>query len=188
MSKRGRGICPNCQHQYANKYKPENCECGAYLGGKFVPKQLKKAPAPDAVEIIKNVFSTKTSSRNDRCLVTREGQQWICLHANCLKDRAVFVSSGKAERFACKHVDQVKKGNVSKALDTWTPKRTDVDQYEAGQTIQAEIQKVVDGLEPNLPAVITVCERTDSLYTAHPRQLTPWVTAMSEKRRKLCFV
>ena len=37
--------------------------------------------------------------------------------------RAVFVSLGKAERFACKHVDQVKKGTVSKALDTLMPKK-----------------------------------------------------------------
>lgn len=74
------------------------------------------------------------------------------------------MSLGKAERFACKHADQVKKGNVSKALDTWTPKWIDIDQYEAGQTIQAEIKKVVDGLEPNLPAVFTVCEDRFLVY------------------------
>lgn len=164
MSKRGRGACPMCQHQYANKYKPEHCECGAYLGGKYAPKQQKKTPAPDAVEIINNVFSTKTSSRNDRCLVTREGLQWICLHAKCLKDRATFVSSGNAEGFACKHINQAKNGNVCKPLDHWTPKSTDIDQYEAGQMVQADMRKVVDGLNPSTPAVITVCEDRFLVY------------------------
>ena len=66
MSKRGKGTCPMCQQQYANKCKPEYCPCGAYLGEQYVPKKKKRMYAPEAVEIVTNVFSAKTSSKNDR--------------------------------------------------------------------------------------------------------------------------
>ena len=169
MSKRGKGTCLSCQHEYANKYKPEFCECGFYYGGKYVPsaaaaKKAKSIPFPDAVEVITNVYSSKTSSRNDRCLTVREGLNWICLHPDCLKNRAVFVSGERAEMFACKHVNLVKSGPVSKPLDIWTPTDFDIGNYEAGDIVQTQMKKVVESLKTAYPAVITVCEDRFVVY------------------------
>jgi len=105
MSKGGKVICSSCQHEYTNKYKPEFSQCGGkYVGRKYVPSTANKAktiPIPDAVKVITNVFSTKTSSRNDHSLTVREGLNWICLHPDCLKNRAAFVSVERAEIFPC---------------------------------------------------------------------------------------
>lgn len=164
MSKRGKGTCTMCRQQYANKYKPEYCPCGAFLGGQYVPQKKKKMSAPEAVEIIRNVFSAKTSSRNDRCLVVREGEEWICLHGNCLKDRATFVSAGNAEGFACKHINLLKTGTVAKPVDVWTPATLEIDSYDGGPTVQTRLKDVVQGLSPTQPAVITVCENRFVVY------------------------
>ena len=112
MSKRGKGTCATCQQQYGNRNKPAYCSCGAYLGGHFIPKKKKIISAPEVVQLVRNIYSAKTSSRNDRCLVMKEGQQWICLRANCLRDRAAFVSSGNADGFACNHINLARKGAV----------------------------------------------------------------------------
>ena len=169
MSKRGKGTCSSCQHEYANKYKPEFCQCGFYLGGRYVPsaaatEKAKTVPIPDAVEVITNIFSTKTSSRNDRCLTVTEGLNWICLHPDCLKNRAAFVSAERAEMFACKHVNLVKSGPVSKPLDIWTPTDFDIGNYEAGEIVQREMEKVVKSVNTCSPAVITVCEDRFVVY------------------------
>ena len=169
MPKRGKGTCSSCQHEYANKYKPEFCICGSYLGGKYVPstaaaKKAKTVPIPDAVKVITNVFSTKTSSRNDRCLIVREGLNWVCLHPDCLKNRAAFVSAERAEMFACKHVNLAKSGPISKPLDIWTPTDFDIGNYEAGEIVQTEMKKVVQSIKTGSPAVITVCEDRFVVY------------------------
>ena len=158
MSKRGKGTCATCQQQYGNRNKPAYCSCGAYLGGHFIPKKKKIISAPEVVQLVRNIYSAKTSSRNDRCLVMKEGQQWICLRANCLRDRAAFVSSGNADGFDCNHINLARKGAVSKPTDIWTPTESDIESYEGGQSVQTELKRVVQGLTPPQPAVITVCE------------------------------
>jgi len=145
MSKRGKGTCAICQQQYGNRNKPTYCSCGAYLGGHSIPEKKK-------------IISAKTSSRNDRCLVMKEGKQWIYLCANCLRDRAAFVTSGYADGFACNHINLARKGTVSKPTNIWTPTESDIDNYEGGQSVQTQLKSVVQGLTPPQPAVITVCE------------------------------
>lgn len=82
MSKRGKGTCTICQQQYGNRNKPAYCSCRAYLGEHFISKKKKIISAPEVVELLRNIYSAKPSSRNDRCLVMKEGKQWICLRAN----------------------------------------------------------------------------------------------------------
>ena len=158
MSKRGKGTCTICQQQYGNRNKLAYCSCGAYLGGHFISKKKKIISAPEVVELLRNIYSAKPSSRNDRCLVMKEGKQWICLRANCLRDTAAFVSSGNADGFACNHINLARKSTVSKPTDIWTPTESDIDNYESGQSVQTQLKSVVQGLTPPQLAVITVCE------------------------------
>ena len=63
--------------------EPQNCsKCGYELGGS-VPAKVPKLSCPSAVRIHKDLFSVKTSFRDDRCFVLKEGDFWICLCPEC---------------------------------------------------------------------------------------------------------
>ena len=111
-TKRGFGECPQCRHAFSNRWKPANCaECGFHLGGTKEPASKKpKICCPSAVVVISTeestIISTKTSTRDDRCFVLKEGDSVFCTHKDCMNVRASFVSSGRSKDFSCKHSDQ----------------------------------------------------------------------------------
>ena len=43
-----------------------------------------------AVHVHEELFSVRTSSRDDRCFVLKEGDFWICLHPECKNLRAMY--------------------------------------------------------------------------------------------------
>ena len=107
-TKRGFGSCPQCGHSYVTRRKPPNCEeCGYDLGGTNQPAPKKpKRNCPSAVLFVgSSHFSCKTSTKDDRCFVIKEGESVFCTQQQCMDVRATFVSSGRAENFSCKHSD-----------------------------------------------------------------------------------
>ena len=113
-TKRGFGECPQCKGTYSTRWKPANCHgCGFFLGGSKEPATKKpKSCCPAAVVVIAteemSIFSAKTSTRDDRCFVMKEGDMYFCSHKDCITVRATFVSSGRAASFNCKHSDECK--------------------------------------------------------------------------------
>ena len=70
-SGRGQGACPNCSTTYSSRWKPSNCsKCGFELGGSATVSKAQKMCCPPAVNICGGLYSIRTSSRDDRCLVT----------------------------------------------------------------------------------------------------------------------
>ena len=82
-SNRGQGSCPQCRSPYSSRWKPPNCsKCGYELGGSASAK-VTKLSCPLAVSVHVELFSSRTSPRDDRCFVLKEGDFWICLHTEC---------------------------------------------------------------------------------------------------------
>lgn len=172
MSGRGKGACPQCSLPYANRYKPDFCSCGFQLGGSFEPKTKKRKineGNTEVVEVLPRVYSTKSSTRNDRCIVTKTTDNlWICLHKDCLKMRATFVLANNPKAFNCDHVALVERGPVSEPQDTWTPTEANITSFtECSETVKADIKRVVDSLKPDQPIVISVCENKYLVF-GHP--------------------
>lgn len=105
-SNRGQGSCPNCTMVYFNRSKPVECSnCGYHLEGSATAK-MPKFSFPVAVHIHGGLYSVRTSTRDDRCFVYKECDNWICLHSKC-KDIAMYVSSNRTGEFSCQHLKHV---------------------------------------------------------------------------------
>ena len=70
---------------------------------------MPKLSCPLAVRVHGHgdLFSTRTSTRDDRCFVLKEGDFWICLHTECKNLRAMYVSSNRPADFTCSHIKSV---------------------------------------------------------------------------------
>ena len=103
-SNRGQGSCPNCATVYFNRSKPVECSnCGYHLGGSAAAK-MPKLSCPVADHIHGGLYSLRTSTRDDRCFVYKECDNWICLHSKCKDIRAMYVSSNRTDEFSCQHL------------------------------------------------------------------------------------
>jgi len=113
-TKRGFGECSRCKSTYSTRWKPAKCQrCGFHLDGMKEPATKKpKSCCPGAVVVLAtkemSIFSARTSTRDDRCFVMKEGDMFFCSHKDCMTVRATFVSSGCAASFSCKHSDECK--------------------------------------------------------------------------------
>ena len=72
-----------------------------------MPAKVPKLSCPPAVHVHEDLFSVRTSSRDDRCFVLKEGDFRICLHQDCKNLRATYVSSDRPAEFVCLHVKLV---------------------------------------------------------------------------------
>ena len=109
-TKRGFGECPQCWLSYFNRRKPPNCEKFVYHPGgtneSSRPPKKPKRNFPSAVFFVgSSHFSRKTSTKDDRCFVIKEGDSVFCSQQQCMDVRATFVSSGLAANSSCKHTD-----------------------------------------------------------------------------------
>ena len=111
-SNRGQGSCPQCRSPYSSR---STCStCGYELGGSTSAK-VPKLSCPLAVRVYGDLFPpTRTSIRNDRCFVLKEGDFWICLHTECKNLRVMYVSSNRPADFTCSHIIKV-------CQTAWTP-------------------------------------------------------------------
>lgn len=149
MSQRGRGCCPNCAAQYYNRYKPSKCAmCGFALGGTFEPSVKKVKYSPGAVEIFKGIYSVKTSTRDDRCFVTTDGNIWFCSHESCKIARSVNHNSSRLADFSCGHIDEVKVGNKSTPLAIFKP---DLHKFVCSEALRNSIRDILNAAESTQP-------------------------------------
>ena len=156
MSQRGRGCCPNCEAQYFNRYKPSKCAmCGFALGGTFEPSVKKVKYSPRAVEIFQGIYSVKTSTRDDRCFVTTDGNVWFCSHESCKVARSVNHNSSRLADFSCDHIDEVKVGNKSTPLAIFKP---DLPKLVCSEALRSSLQDILNAAESTQPTAIQVCD------------------------------
>ena len=152
---------PKCQTSYSTRWKPVNCkECGFYLGGSKEPATKKtKSCCPSAVVVTSTVemslISTKTSTRDDRCFVFKEGDSVFCTHKECMNVRATFVSSGRASDFVCKHADQCRDAVTPQKVFELTTQK--IDSY-SGDGSSKELLTELLGAESSLAAVVQVSD------------------------------
>ena len=142
---------------YTNRYRPELCNsCGLLLGGTFVPKHPKrpKLHIPLCSSIVVgpwSVYSCKSSTRDDRCLVikdlTKDRPSVVCLNQKCKETRAVMVNSNASDLFTCEHIKTIESavnpGNKFLAIPN-------LQAYQGGETVKSELLRL-EGLSGDLP-------------------------------------
>ena len=147
MSQRGRGCCPSCKAEYFNRTKPPNCTmCGFALGGTFEPSKKKVKYSPRAVEISENIYSIKTSTKDDRCFVTTDGSLWFCSVENCKIARSVKLNSSQLANFSCPHIDEVVKSNCQLSLPV-AYLRPNLESFVASESLKTCIKEVINGAQ-----------------------------------------
>lgn len=107
---RGTAKCSQCGHSYSTARKPKRCaNCEFELGGSYVPKP--KVCMPECVIVYRegndSLYSIKSSTRDDRCLVLVEGENCLCYQEACKQQRAIYVSSNTKRPFSCKHSEKI---------------------------------------------------------------------------------
>ena len=143
-TKQGFDQCPECQNLYSMHWKPVPCkECGFHVAGTKEPRAEM------------SVITTKTSTRDDRCFVMKEGDSVFCMHKECMNVCATFVSSGRASDFVCKHSDQYRDVvPVQKLFELTTEKMATYNRDSASKELLTELL----GSESNLAVVVQVSD------------------------------
>ena len=163
-SKRGKGSCPGCGEEYACRYKPEKCsKCGYDLGGLFEPKNAKhsKKCNPDVVRVTPEIFSVKTSKKDDQCFVVREGNNNICLHKNCKELRASYSATASLQTFKCKHVNDIDTFPSANPLNVYFLDEEIILNYLGDSSAKKTLSDLLDIIPTDHPSVSRV---TDSSY------------------------
>ncbi|KXJ09785.1 HMG domain-containing protein 3 [Exaiptasia diaphana] len=162
-TRRGKGSCPKCGTDYPCRYKPEKCsKCDFHLGGSFQPKKPKRAKAccPDVVEVVsQSIYSVKTSSKDDRCFVVKEGKDVICLHNDCKMLRSSRLASGQLEKFICKHVELIN----STALDppeVYFLSKSSIDTYSGGESAKSMLMELLKSVPEKQPSIVRASEKS----------------------------
>lgn len=147
---------------YTNRYKPEHCSsCGLLLGGTFIPKHPKRPkldiPLSSCVVLGPwSVYSCKTSTHDDRCLVikdlTNDRPSVVCLNQKCKETRAVMVNSNASDLFICEHIKTIESavnlGNQFLAIPN-------VQEYQGDESVKSELLRL-EGLSRDLPLAVQV--------------------------------
>ena len=160
---RGKGTCSNCGQAYACRYKPERCcKCNFYLGGSFQPKNIKRQRKnnPEVVRVTQEIFSVKTSTKDDRCFVIKEGANTICLHRDCKQLRATYSASGQLERFACKHSHAIEQFPSSKPINTYDLSENAISTYSGDRSSKESLTALLDCIPESHPSVARVSDST----------------------------
>ena len=157
-TERGFGSCPQCGHSYVTRRKPPNCEeCGYDLGGTNQPAPKKpKRNCPSVVLFVgSSHVSCKTSTKEDRCFVIKEGESVFCTQQQCMDVRATFVSSGRAENFSCKHFDLC--SDSVPAVQTFHLSAEKIDSYNDDSASKESLSALLRA-DSSLPAVFQVSD------------------------------
>ena len=167
-TKRGKGNCPNCSESYSCRYKPETCsKCGCHLGGSFQAKNAKRAKniCPDVVRITPSIYSTKTSTKDDRCFVVSEGEDIICLHNNCKLLRSTCSATGNIET-RCKHVQSIEAiptAMESSETSYWLSEEK-INQYAGGKVAKEMLTGLLSTIPEGHPSVVRVTQSKFAVY------------------------
>lgn len=160
---RGTGSCPKCSEVFSTRWKPENCaKCDFPLGGVRQPStKKKKMNCPNAVLISQTVketiYSVKTSTRDDRCIVVQKDGSFFCAHEGCKTSRATFLSSNLS--FQCLHTEKCKHAVAPEIIYELSSKT--IDEYN-GDNSAKEILLAIE--QSRLPHSPVVCKVSDLSY------------------------
>ena len=138
-----------------------------------------------------SIYSTSTSSHDDRCLVIIDNNGKICHHQTCKNQRAILANSQKLEQFECKHLkmaDDVKEPlAVYKSLSL-------LASYPCDDTTKAKLKEIEEKCSENLPIAVKIYRlqfkfpQQCTVCSEHHLQTTRLDTVMSELQRILCDV
>ena len=97
--------------QYSCRYKSPSCSgCNYELGGSYVSQKKPRPFVPKCTLVEQpseglSVYSVKTSTHDDRCIVVCEEALSMCQHHLCKQNRAIHINSQKVANFSCQHLD-----------------------------------------------------------------------------------
>ena len=115
---------------------------------------------PPAVNICGALYSIRTSSRDDRCLVYSKNNLWICLYSDCKDVRAAYVSSDRAMEFTCQHIKQVP--DSVRVLDMYNLTAAKIATYPCDAPTKSIIYNI--SIPLGHEAVYKVSDRTYVVY------------------------
>ena len=103
-----------------------------------------------------SVFSCKTSTHDDRCLVIKDLRKYrpsvICFNQKCKETRAVMVNSNASGLFSCEHIKTIESaanlGNQFSAIPN-------LEGYQGYETVKRELLRL-EGLSGDLPLAVQV--------------------------------
>ena len=125
------------------------------------PKIVKYFPG--AVEVSENIYSVKTSTKDDRCFVTTDGSLWFCSAENCKLVRSDKLNSSQLANFSCPHIDEVVKTNCQLSLPVAYLK-PDLERFVASESLKTCIKEVINGAQSVQHVAIQV---SDSMFCVY---------------------
>ena len=117
---------------------------------------MKIKYSPQAVEVYTGIYSVSTSTKDDRCFVTTNGNMWFCSHKGCKVARSVQHNSPHLKKFSCGHIDEIKNfGEVPPPVTILEP---DLDNFVCSKSLRNTIQGVLNAADPKQQFVVQVSD------------------------------
>jgi len=98
--------------------------------------------SPAAVELSPNLFSVRTSNRDDRCFVSQDKGLWICLHEKCKQIRATYCSSNMLSEFSCNHIRNTESSSPPEA--SYPADKSAITSYVCSDSIRKQLSACAD--------------------------------------------
>ena len=117
--------------------------------------------SPLAVKVAKDIFSVKTSNRDDCCFVAKDGKMWMCLHEACKEKRATYCSSNMLHSFTCQHIHHVEQ-EIQAPLKVSVEDVAKIHIYSCSDQIKASLTAIVN--ERSGPMVTKVSEKCFAVH------------------------
>ena len=93
-----------------------------------------------------SVYSCKTSTHDDRCLVikdlTKHSPSVVCLNRQCKETRAVMVNSNASDQFICEHLKTIESANPGKQFSCIP----NLQGYQGDETVKRELVVEAGGI------------------------------------------
>ena len=106
------------------------------------------------------LYAVQTSTRDDRCFVYKECDNWICLHSKCKDIRAMYVSSNQTDEFSCQHLKHVAESVEASGIFSLTEDK--ISSYQCDSATKEMLKNVV--VPADHQAVYKVSDRTFVAY------------------------
>ena len=110
-----------------------------------------------------NIYSVKTSTKDDRCFVTTDGSLWFCSAENYKLARSVKLNSSQLADFSCPHIDEVVKTNCQLSLAVAYLK-PDLERFVASEFLKSCIKEVINGEQSVQHVALQISETMFCIY------------------------
>ena len=87
------------------------------------------------------LYAVQTSTRDNRCFVYKECDNWICLHSKCKDIRAMYVSSNRTDEFSCQHLKHVAESVEASGIFSLTEDK--ISSYQCDSATKEMLKNVV---------------------------------------------